>query len=156
MVTLIKGNTLYYIVDFIEKMSELKVLIDKLSAKYPEFSELVPLINDLMFRCMSMISTIIEIYSLADSTTRSLIFNNAEVRLTDLNSSIIKKFINIINDTDDLEDALSRVSVNERGLLIDTLKILRKRGLLDFDIDYDDKLRVKIIRKPEEVVNNPQ
>lgn len=142
--------------DFIEKMSELKVLIDKLSAKYPEFSELVPLINDLMFRCMSMISTIIEIYSLADSTTRSLIFNNAEVRLTDLNSSIIKKFINIINDTDDLEDALSRVSVNERGLLIDTLKILRKRGLLDFDIDYDDKLRVKIIRKPEEVVNNPQ
>lgn len=141
--------------DFIEKMSELKVLIDKLSTKYPEFSELVPLINDLILKCMSMVSMMVEIYSLADSATRGLIFNNAETRLTDLNSSTIKRFINIISDTNDLDYALSKISASERGLFIDALRILKKRGLLDFDIEYDDRLRVKIVKKPEETMSSP-
>ncbi|WP_069807459.1 hypothetical protein [Vulcanisaeta thermophila] len=134
--------------DLIEKMSELKVIIDKLGTKYPEFSELVPLINDLIFRCISIINALIEVYSITEASTRDLIFSNDEFKNLDLNSALIKKFINVLSDSEDLDDALSRVSSDERGLLIDALKILRKRGLLDFDVEYDGKVRVRLIRRP--------
>ncbi|MCG2863108.1 MAG: hypothetical protein L7H10_01580 [Vulcanisaeta sp.] len=131
--------------DLIEKMSELKVLIDRLESKYPELSELSSLINDLITRCISLSDAVLNIYSITDSAIRGLILEK-EPSLTNLNSALIRKYLDIIRDSNDLNDALAKVPLQERQLLIDTIKVLKKKGFVDLDVDYSDEgLKVKIL-----------
>jgi hypothetical protein len=131
--------------DLIEKMSELKVLIDRLESKYPELSELSSLINDLITRCISLSDAVLNIYSIMDSAIRGLILEK-EPSLTNLNSALIRKYLDIIRDSNDLNDALAKVPLQERQLLIDTIKVLKKKGFVDLDVDYSDEgLKVKIL-----------
>jgi hypothetical protein len=131
--------------DLIEKMSELKVLIDRLESKYPELSELSSLINDLITRCISLSDAVLNIYSITDSAIRGLILEK-EPSLTNLNSALIRKYLDIIRDSNDLNDALAKVPLQERQLLIDTIRVLKKKGFVDLDVDYSDEgLKVKIL-----------
>jgi hypothetical protein len=131
--------------DLIEKMGELKVLIDRLESKYPELSELSSLINDLITRCISLSDAVLNIYSITDSAIRGLILEK-EPSLTNLNSALIRKYLDIIRDSNDLNDALAKVPLQERQLLIDTIKVLKKKGFVDLDVDYSDEgLKVKIL-----------
>ena len=131
--------------DLIEKMSELRILISRLESKYPELSELSSLINDLITRCVSLSDAVLNIYSITDSAIRGLILEK-EPSLTNLNSALIRKYLDIIRDSNDLNDALAKVPLQERRILIDAIKVLKKKGFVDLDIDYGDEgLRVKVL-----------
>lgn len=134
--------------DLIEKMSELRMLISRLETKYPpELSELSSLINDVITKCVSLSDVLMGIYSITDSAIRELILEGNPA-LMNLNSVLIRKYLNIISSSEDLNDALTKVTPQERQLLIDTIKILKKRGFVDLDLDYgNDGIRVKIISR---------
>ncbi|WP_245522518.1 hypothetical protein [Vulcanisaeta distributa] len=133
--------------DLIEKMSELRMLISRLETKYPELSELSSLINDVITKCVSLSDVLMGIYSITDSAIRELILEGNPA-LMNLNSVLIRKYLSIISSSEDLNDALAKVTPQERQLLIDTIKILKKRGFVDLDLDYgSDGIRVKIISR---------
>ncbi len=134
--------------DLIEKMGELRMLISRLETKYPpELSELSSLINDVITKCVSLSDVLMGIYSITDSAIRELILEGNPA-LMNLNSVLIRKYLNIISSSEDLNDALAKVTPQERQLLIDTIKILKKRGFVDLDLDYgNDGIRVKIISR---------
>ncbi len=133
--------------DLIEKMSELRMLISRLKTKYPELSELSSLINDVITKCVSLSDVLMGIYSMTDSAVHGLIFNEGS-SLINLNSTLLRKYLEIINNSEDLNEALTKVAPQERQLLIDAIKILRKKGAVDIDINYDSEgLKVKIINK---------
>ena len=133
--------------DLIEKMSELRMLISRLGNKYPELSELESLINDVITKCVSLSDVLMGIYSITDSAIRELVLNG-DPSLADLNSTLLRRYMDIIRNSEDLTEALARVAPQERQLLIDAVRILRRRGFIDIDVDYDDEgLKVKIISK---------
>ncbi|MGC8606389.1 MAG: hypothetical protein ACP5GZ_03565 [Vulcanisaeta sp.] len=147
MVSLIFALSPGVYMDLIEKMSELRILISRLETKYPELSELSSLINDIITKCVSLSDVLLNIYSIADSAIHELIFEKDPISIN-LNSILIRKYLDIINSSDDLNDALARVTPQERQLLIDAIKVLKKRGAIDLDINYDNEgLKVKIINK---------
>ncbi|MFB6470331.1 MAG: hypothetical protein TU36_003745 [Vulcanisaeta sp. AZ3] len=136
--------------DLIERISELRMLINRLENKYPELSELSSLIDDIIIKCVSLSDILLNIYSITDSATRSLIFENNSLP-TNLNSALIRRYLSVIRASDDLNEVLIKVPQEERHILIDAIKILKKRGMLDLDIDYDkDGLKIKIISRVED------
>ncbi len=96
--------------DLIEKMSELRMLISRLETKYPpELSELSSLINDVITKCVSLSDVLMGIYSITDSAIRELILEGNPA-LMNLNSVLIRKYLNIISSSEDLNDALTKVT----------------------------------------------
>ncbi|BDR93001.1 hypothetical protein Vsou_20940 [Vulcanisaeta souniana JCM 11219] len=135
------------IMDLIEKISELRILMNRLESKYPELSELSSLINDIITKCVSLSDVVLNIYSMADSAAHGLIFERNAPSI-DLNSALIGKYLSIINNSEDLNDALAKVSSQEKQLLIDAIRVLKKRGAIDLDVNYDEEgLKVKIISR---------
>ncbi|GAB6945173.1 hypothetical protein [Vulcanisaeta sp. JCM 14467] len=133
--------------DLIEKMGELRMLISRLESKYPELSELSSLINDIITKCVSLSDVLMGIYSITDSALHGLVLEESP-SLANLNSALLRKYIDVINSSEDLNDALSKVMPQERQLLIDAIKILKKRGAIDLDVDYDSEgLKIKIISR---------
>jgi len=131
--------------DFIEKISELRILINRLESKYPELSELSSLINDVINKCVSLSDVILSIYSITDSTIHGLILEKNPTP-TNLNSVLIRKYMDVIRSSDDLNDALARISPQERQLLIDAIRVLKKKGFVDLDVDYSEEgLKVKVM-----------
>ncbi len=153
MVSLIFNLDNEVYMDLIEKMSELRILISRLESKYPELSELSSLINDIITKCISLSDMVLNIYSIADSATHGLIFDKNPVPVS-LNSALIRKYFSIIKDSEDLNDALAKVTQQERQLLIDAVKVLKKRGVIDLDVSYDEEgLKVKILNKAGDEVS---
>ncbi len=137
--------------DLIEKMSELRILISRLETKYPELSELSSLINDVITKCVSLSDVLISIYSITDSAIHELMLEGNSPFIN-LNSALLRKYLDVINNSEDLNDALSRVTPQERQLLIDAIRILKKKGAIDLDINYDSEgLKVKIINRVGDV-----
>ena len=131
--------------DFIEKISELRILINRLESKYPELSELSSLINDVINKCVSLSDVILSIYSITDSTIHGLILEKNPTPMN-LNSVLIRKYMDVIRSSDDLNDALARISPQERQLLIDAIRVLKKKGFVDLDVDYGEEgLKVKVM-----------
>jgi hypothetical protein len=131
--------------DFIEKISELRILINRLESKYPELSELSSLINDVINKCVSLSDVILSIYSITDSTIHGLILEKNPTP-TNLNSVLIRKYMDVIRSSDDLNDALARISPQERQLLIDAIRVLKKKGFVDLDVNYSEEgLKVKVM-----------
>jgi hypothetical protein len=63
-----------------------------------------------------------------------------------LNSVLIRKYMDVIRSSDDLNDALARISPQERQLLIDAIRVLKKKGFVDLDVDYGEEgLKVKVM-----------
>lgn len=135
--------------DLIERISELRILISRLESRYPELSELSSLINDIITKCVSLSDVVLSIYSIADSATHAIIFEN-NAAPTNLNSSLIRKYLDVVRSSEDLDEAIAKVPQQERQLLIDAIRILRKRGALDIDVAYSDdegRVKVKIISR---------
>ncbi len=137
--------------DLIEKMSELRMLISRLETKYPELSELSSLINDVITKCVSLSDVLMGIYSMTDSAIHELMLEGSP-SLINLNSALLRKYMDIINNSEDLNDALSRVTLQERQLLIDAIRILKKKGAIDLDVNYDSEgLKIKIINRASDL-----
>ncbi|WP_243675093.1 hypothetical protein [Vulcanisaeta distributa] len=147
MVSLIFVPSYGVYMDLIEKMSELRMLINRLETKYPELSELSSLINDIITKCVSLSDVLMDIYSITDSAIHELMLEGNPA-LINLNSTLIRKYLDIVSNSEDLNDALAKVTPQERSLLIDAIRILKKKGIVDLDINYDNEgLKIKIINR---------
>ena len=147
MVSLIFVLSYGVYMDLIEKMGELRMLISRLESKYPELSELSSLINDIITKCVSLSDVLMGIYSITDSALHGLMLEESP-SFINLNSALLRKYLDVISSSEDLNDALSKVTPQERQLLIDTIKILKKRGAVDLDVSYDNEgLKIKIISR---------
>ena len=151
MVSLIFVLSYGVYMDLIEKMGELRMLISRLESKYPELSELSSLINDIITKCVSLSDVLMGIYSITDSAIHGLVFEE-NPSFINLNSALLRKYLDIISNSEDLNDALSKVTPQERQLLIDAIKILKKKGAIDLDVNYDSEgLKIKIINRVGDV-----
>jgi len=133
-------------VSLIERIGELRLLFSKVVSKCPGAEEFSSLLDEVSTRCASLISTLLDIYSIVDSELRNSM--GRVPGLLDINEKLMAKFMEVLSNGGDLEDTVNRLPTHERPLFIDLLRLLRRRGLVDFDLSYSDgDIRIMVIPK---------
>ncbi len=132
--------------DLITKITKLRMMLEGLKTTNPVLSSFSDLLDEVLSKCLVIIDSLLQVHVLIDSALKTV--SNSSLIFDGIDWQIAGKYLKILEDSEDLNDALNRVSEHERVLIVDLVKALKKRGIIDIDIDiYNGGLKVKVVRK---------